>query len=273
MSEKYYYVFVEGVSSKFWEITIEGNAFTTRYGQIGTKGKKTVKEWASEEEAKKKATSLRKSKEKKGYTLSNEEEITNSKYLVAVVPENEDFLSKIDEKSNPVRKFSGEELRQFPENVEDIEEKSRNYNVERTLFKNKNIIEKNYDQAPQFGNYIVDYGIYLLENGELVEAGQILSCANGSENFDNMWPHALFHKARIAAILEEFDYMIEFLRRSFRAAVAHKDVCGGDQQFKIMTDTYYGFQRYRSHPRFRHVLTHNFNNKEDLDEYWATGWY
>ena len=34
---------------------------------------------------------------------------------------------------------------------------------------------------------------------------------------------------------------------------------------KKMADTYYEFQRYRSHPRFRQVLTHNFNNKKDMD--------
>lgn len=272
MSEKYYYVLVEGASSKFWEITIEGNTFTTRYGRIGTNGRKSTKEWASNEEAKRKATSLQKSKEKKGYILSDEEEIKNAKSLVVTPPEIEEFLSKIDEKANPEREFTGQELREFPKNVENIKVKNSNYDVKRTLFKNRSIVEKKYNDNPQFGNFIVDYGIYLLENGDLVEGGEVLSCANGSENFDNMWPHALFHKARIAAILEEFDFMIEFLRRSFRAAVAHKDVCGGDRQFKEVADTYYEFQRYRSHPRFRQVLTHIFN-KKDLEEYWATEWY
>lgn len=265
MSKKYYYVFVEGSSSKFWEITIEKNKFTTRYGRIGTDGRKTVKEWTSEEEAMKKASQLCKTKEKKGYVLSNEDEIKNSKYII--VPEDEEFLSNIDKKSDPGRKFTEDELYHFPKNVERIEMKSSGYDVKKTLFKSKSLVERNFDTASQFGNYIVDYGIYLLENGDLVEAGMILSSANGSENFDNMWPYALFHKARIAAILEEFDFMIEFLRRSFRVAVNFKDVCGGDRELKIMADKYYEFQRYRSHPRFRQVLNHDFDNKKDMAEY------
>lgn len=273
MSEKYYYILVEGSSKKFWEITIEGKTFTTRYGRIGTNGRTTVKEWASEEEAKKKATSLRKSKEKKGYTLRNEDDAKNVKFLVVASPEEEEFLRKIDEKSNPERSFEGAELRKFPEQVENIKEKEKDYEVRRTLYLSKDEVEENYEMAPQFGNYIVDYGVYLLEHGELIEGGQVLSCANGSENFDTMWPYALFHKARIAAILEEFDYMIEFLRRSFRAATVFEDVSGGQLQLKKMAVNYYEFQRYRSHPRFRQLLDHNFNNKKDIEEYWATGWY
>lgn len=190
-----------------------------------------------------------------------------------VEAETEEFYAILEGKSNPERELSGKELRVFPENVEDIEEKSKNYDVRRTFFEDKNEIESKYCNSPQFGDYIVDYGVYLLEHDNLVEAGKILSCANGSENFDNMWPFALFHKARIAAILEEFDYMIEFLRRSFRAAAAHEDVCGGQEYPKKMAESYYEFRRYRSHPRFKEVLAHNFNNKKDIDEYWATGWY
>ena len=69
VEEVYYYEFVKGTSNKFWEITIKGNTFITRYGRIGTEGRKSVKEWESSEVANEQATKIRTSKEKKGYIL------------------------------------------------------------------------------------------------------------------------------------------------------------------------------------------------------------
>jgi predicted DNA-binding WGR domain protein len=63
------YEFVEGSSSKFWEITLEGTSFTTTYGRIGTDGQTSMKEYDSEEKAKKEYDKLVAEKTKKGYTL------------------------------------------------------------------------------------------------------------------------------------------------------------------------------------------------------------
>lgn len=63
------YEFVEGSSSKFWEITLEGTSFTTTYGRIGTDGQTTMKEYDSEEKARKEHDKLVAEKEKKGYVL------------------------------------------------------------------------------------------------------------------------------------------------------------------------------------------------------------
>ena len=43
------YEFVEGTSNKFWEIKLEGSAFQTKYGRIGTPGAVTLKEFDSPE--------------------------------------------------------------------------------------------------------------------------------------------------------------------------------------------------------------------------------
>ena len=64
------YELVEGTSSKFWEITLEGASFTTCYGRIGTDGQSTTKEWKSEAEAKKQYDKLVAEKTKKGYELA-----------------------------------------------------------------------------------------------------------------------------------------------------------------------------------------------------------
>jgi len=63
------YEFVEGKSSKFWEIEMDGTSFTTTYGRIGTDGQSSMKEYDSEEKAQREYDKLVAEKVKKGYTL------------------------------------------------------------------------------------------------------------------------------------------------------------------------------------------------------------
>jgi uncharacterized protein (TIGR02996 family) len=63
------YEFKEGTSNKFWEIELEGESFTTRYGKIGTDGQETTKDFDSAAEARKAYDKLILEKEKKGYVL------------------------------------------------------------------------------------------------------------------------------------------------------------------------------------------------------------
>jgi uncharacterized protein (TIGR02996 family) len=62
-----YFELVEGSSSKFWEIGVEGTEVKTRYGKIGTAGQETVKELDSKSEAFKEYDKLVAEKTKKGY--------------------------------------------------------------------------------------------------------------------------------------------------------------------------------------------------------------
>ena len=62
-----YFEFVEGKSSKFWEVLVEGSTLTTRYGKIGTKGQSKDKGLVSAAAAKKSGDSLVAEKIKKGY--------------------------------------------------------------------------------------------------------------------------------------------------------------------------------------------------------------
>lgn len=61
------YELVEGTSSKFWEIQLEGTSFTTRFGRIGTDGQTSTKEWKTAAEAKKQYEKIVAEKVKKGY--------------------------------------------------------------------------------------------------------------------------------------------------------------------------------------------------------------
>ncbi|MBP9113467.1 MAG: WGR domain-containing protein [Polyangiaceae bacterium] len=59
--------FVEGSSSKFWEINLVASSVTTTFGRIGTDGQVSTKEFSSPAEALREAEKLITSKSKKGY--------------------------------------------------------------------------------------------------------------------------------------------------------------------------------------------------------------
>ncbi len=61
------FTFVEGSSSKFWEIEVSGNKFTTTWGKLGTSGQSVQKSFSSDEEAQKEAQKLINEKTRKGY--------------------------------------------------------------------------------------------------------------------------------------------------------------------------------------------------------------
>jgi predicted DNA-binding WGR domain protein len=64
------YEFIEGTSSKFWEITLSGKSFTTTYGRIGSSGQSTKKSFGSAGEAAKEYEKLVGEKTRKGYRLA-----------------------------------------------------------------------------------------------------------------------------------------------------------------------------------------------------------
>jgi predicted DNA-binding WGR domain protein/cell wall assembly regulator SMI1 len=59
---------VEGASSKFWEIDVQGSGFTVRFGRIGTNGQEQVKSFGTPEATHAAAQKLIAEKVKKGYT-------------------------------------------------------------------------------------------------------------------------------------------------------------------------------------------------------------
>ena len=63
------YEFKEGSSNKFWEITLDGSSFITKYGRIGSDGQETVKEWDDEDKAKTEYDKIIAKKVKEGYKL------------------------------------------------------------------------------------------------------------------------------------------------------------------------------------------------------------
>ena len=64
---KRYFEFVEGKSSKFWEVSVSGNDVTTRWGRIGSDGQSKTKTFADAAKAQAEADKLIEEKTEKGY--------------------------------------------------------------------------------------------------------------------------------------------------------------------------------------------------------------
>jgi predicted DNA-binding WGR domain protein len=62
-----YFEFVSGSSSKFWEISLDGSAFTVRFGRIGTAGQAQSKTFGDAAKASREMEKLIAEKLKKGY--------------------------------------------------------------------------------------------------------------------------------------------------------------------------------------------------------------
>ena len=59
--------FSAGGSDKFWEISLEGDSFTVRYGRLGTNGQRQTKTFDSEQKAGREHDKLIEEKLHKGY--------------------------------------------------------------------------------------------------------------------------------------------------------------------------------------------------------------
>ena len=66
--KKRYFEFVEGNSSKFWEISVAGSDVIVRFGRIGSDGQTKTKSFSDESAAREHAASLIEEKTGKGYT-------------------------------------------------------------------------------------------------------------------------------------------------------------------------------------------------------------
>lgn len=88
------YEFVEGTSKKFWEIELEGESFTTRWGRIGTDGQEKTQDFDSPADARKAHDKLVAEKEKKGYRLVGSDDVA-ARPLTAKVPDNDALLATL----------------------------------------------------------------------------------------------------------------------------------------------------------------------------------
>ncbi len=176
-------------------------------------------------------------------------------------------VKKIEKRNPKSKEFSEGELKVFPKNLRNLNSKIKDIKIERTLEGDLNYFEKLYEQSPESALKTLNYGISLLENGDLVKAGEILNKVEGSEGWDSEWPYALLHKARIAAVMGEFEYTMEYLRRVIRAAVALGEVW--DSWIKEKIEELPEFQKYRKLVDYKLIMRHNFDTEEEKKKFWS----
>ncbi|MGN6104205.1 MAG: WGR domain-containing protein, partial [Kofleriaceae bacterium] len=97
------YEFVEGTSKKFWEIELDGSAFTARWGRIGTAGQEKQQSFATPEAARAAHDKLIAEKVKKGYQPVDgpsepapapaKSKIKSNPELEAIIAENPDDIA------------------------------------------------------------------------------------------------------------------------------------------------------------------------------------
>ncbi len=87
--------FVEGTSSKFWEVWLEGGEVRTRYGKIGAAGQTTIKDEGDADKAKKLYDKLVAEKTKKGYVEVGGGAAAAEKAAPAIAPKPQAASAKV----------------------------------------------------------------------------------------------------------------------------------------------------------------------------------
>lgn len=67
------FIYKDGASNKFWNISCNGNSYTVTYGKIGTAGAVKTKKFESDDQCRKEGEKLIKSKMNKGYVEADSE--------------------------------------------------------------------------------------------------------------------------------------------------------------------------------------------------------
>lgn len=155
---KQYFEFKNESSSKFWEISLEQNKITTRYGKIGTDGKAAEKVLTTNELAEKEYQKLVNSKVKKGYKEVVETNAMKKKDISKVqILTNEEAVKRFKlDNYDPFGRMGFEFVLLLDGDTE------INGNLDYTWFK------KEAEEAKQEGEYAL-----ILVNGNLVVHGDI----------------------------------------------------------------------------------------------------
>ncbi|MFY9259011.1 MAG: DUF4132 domain-containing protein [Gallionella sp.] len=95
--------FIEGNSSKFWEVSVHDTELTVCFGRIGTKGQTNTKSFASASAALKERDQLIKQKTGKGYRLVSSETATQAVVIQSETPITSATIQPVDESLHVVQ--------------------------------------------------------------------------------------------------------------------------------------------------------------------------
>lgn len=134
-----------------------------------------------------------------------------------------------------------------------------------------NCYEKMLIHHPGYTEALVGRGRMLIDKGRYSEAIILLNEVEGAHNWDNLWPYAIFHKARAAALQEEKNKALDLIVKSIRSGAALCEVSGKyrvDLKIKELIMKYPEFDKYKNLKEFMSILSHDYNTEEEKDKFW-----
>jgi len=153
------------LSDKFWNVETSGNTQRVTFGKTGTKGRETVKEYASEQECIQETEKLIAQKLKKGYFEIKEGEPIPEKRIISDAEREEIYFWEAIEKSNKHKNAHWSEY-DIDEHLECLTEYLSKFGKERLILFEKVLQEK----------------LSALYTAEIAELSIILECDFKEEN-------------------------------------------------------------------------------------------
>ena len=121
--------------------------------------------------------------------------------------------------------------------------------------------------SPEYTEALVGKGRMLVDRGKYDEAIKLLDEVEGMMNWDNLWPYAIFHKARAAALQNNTNKAFQLIEESIRAGAAFNDF-SGELEIKKLIKESSDFDKYKELEEFESILTHTYNTKDESDKFW-----
>ncbi|MFW9867694.1 MAG: tetratricopeptide repeat protein [Candidatus Thorarchaeota archaeon] len=122
--------------------------------------------------------------------------------------------------------------------------------------------------SPEYTEASVGKGKVLVDRGKYDEAIKLLDEVEGMMNWDNLWPIAIFHKARAAALQNDKNKAFQLIGESIRAGAAFNGL-SGELDIKKLIKESHDFDQYRNLKVFKSILAQNYNTKEETDKFWS----
>lgn len=135
------FIYQKGLSNKFWNIDCSGTTQNIVFGKIGTKGRKTTKEFSSEEECIAVSEKLIAQKTKKGYTEIKENDKVPEKKELSEDEKVEIYFWEAIEKSNRYKNAHWSEY-DLEEHIENLTERLSKWGKQRLVLFEKTFQEK-----------------------------------------------------------------------------------------------------------------------------------
>lgn len=134
-----------------------------------------------------------------------------------------------------------------------------------------NCYEEMLKEWPGYTSALLGKGRMLVDKGKYEEAIRVLDQVEGGENWDNLWPYAIFHKARAVARQNNKSEVFRLVEETIRAGAALSKISGSyrkDLEIKELIKKSSDFEKYKNFIEFKSILAHDYNNKEEIDKFW-----